>query len=134
MCVYFYYHQVLHSINCYSLHNSNMEYHNAIMGPQYCLPYATDLVFSKTIAGVRHGELAVTDVNGKPLFWFDGSSKDNMWFLVDANSSSPLISLKRKKVHVIYLNYYHLFMTFFKFISLSLYIYVCVCVKELELS
>ncbi|KAH7667520.1 LURP-one-related protein [Dioscorea alata] len=67
------------------------------MGPQYCLPYATDLVFSKTIAGVRHGELTVTDVNSKPLFWFDGSSKNNRWFLVDANSSSPLISIKRKK-------------------------------------
>ncbi|KAM0948069.1 putative tubby-like protein [Dioscorea sansibarensis] len=74
-----------------------MEHYKPIIGPQYCLPYPTDLVFTKTIAGVRHGELAITDVNGNPLIWFDGSSKKNRWFLVHPNSSLPLISIKRKK-------------------------------------
>ncbi|KAM0948067.1 putative tubby-like protein [Dioscorea sansibarensis] len=72
----------------------NMECYNPIIGTQYCLPHPIDLAFTTKIAGVRHGELAVTDVNGNPLFWFDGSSKDDKWILVDAISSCTLVSMK----------------------------------------
>ncbi|KAH7667526.1 LURP-one-related protein [Dioscorea alata] len=74
-----------------------MEYnYSPIIGQQYCLSYPTNLAFTTKIAGVRHGELAVIDVNGNPLFWFDGSSKDKKWILVDAISSCTLVSMREK--------------------------------------
>ncbi|KAH7667523.1 LURP-one-related protein, partial [Dioscorea alata] len=70
--------------------------YNPIIGPQYCLPDPINLAFTTKIAGVNHGELSVTDVNGNPFFYFGRSSEDNKWILVDAISSCTLVSMKEK--------------------------------------
>ncbi|KAH7667519.1 LURP-one-related protein [Dioscorea alata] len=68
-----------------------------IIGAQYCLPNQVDLAFTRKVAGVKHGSLAITDTNGDILFWIKISSN---WTikkkLIDANSRQPLISMKEK--------------------------------------
>ncbi|KAJ0978326.1 hypothetical protein J5N97_013800 [Dioscorea zingiberensis] len=67
-----------------------------IVGQQYYLSCPIDLAFTKKVAGVKHGKLAVTDVNGNILFWLDGSSWKSKRKLVDAASGLPLLSITRK--------------------------------------
>lgn len=105
-----------------------MEYdYSPIIGQQYCLPYPTNLAFTTKIAGVRHGELAVIDVNGNPLFWFDGSSKDNKWILVDAISSCTLISMREKVSCFSWSSSF--FLVFDDYLCYC--VYMCVCVYRI---
>ncbi|KAJ0978325.1 hypothetical protein J5N97_013799 [Dioscorea zingiberensis] len=73
-----------------------MESSGPIIGPQYTLPYPVDLAFTRKVAGVKHGKLAITDINGNVIFWLEASSWSNKKKLVDATSRQPLISMKDK--------------------------------------
>ncbi|KAJ0978327.1 hypothetical protein J5N97_013801 [Dioscorea zingiberensis] len=67
-----------------------------IVGQQYCLSCPIDLAFTKTVAGVKHGKLAVTDVNGNILFWLDASCWKSKRMLLDAASGLPLLSITQR--------------------------------------
>ncbi|KAH7667522.1 LURP-one-related protein [Dioscorea alata] len=70
---------------------------NIIVGEEYCKPEPIQLAFSTTIKGVKKKDLAITDLDGKALFWLssDVASKKK-WFILDAATGFPLLSIIKK--------------------------------------
>ncbi|KAH7667516.1 LURP-one-related protein [Dioscorea alata] len=67
---------------------------NIIVGEEYCKPKPIQLAFSTTIKGVKKKDLAITDLDGKALFWLSSDvANKKKWFILDAATGFPLLSI-----------------------------------------
>lgn len=69
------------------------------LGAEFWRPKLKELVFTKTINGVKDNdeELAIIDLDGKTRFWlFDATGDENNWFIKKAASGLPLVSIVQK--------------------------------------
>ncbi|XP_055812733.1 protein LURP-one-related 15-like [Solanum dulcamara] len=69
----------------------------AVIGPQYCAPHQVDLVISRKVKTLRHGDIVVSDMHGNFVFKVKGTTFGwhDKRVILDA-ADNPLITLKQK--------------------------------------
>ncbi|KAM0948065.1 putative tubby-like protein [Dioscorea sansibarensis] len=68
-----------------------------IIGEEYCKAELMELAFGTTINGVKNKEFAITDLDGKAIFWVSSDvAIKKKWFILDAASGLPLLSIMKK--------------------------------------